>query len=106
MIVENKRSCDLNSFASELEILGDNGENEGFLINIGSPVCQAEPVVVDKECRTDLTITQILQLEESNRSLFAELRRVKNKLLVSDLSKSGFEGTMRKPNSTLAFQHL
>ena len=41
-------------------------------------------------------MAQIYQLEECNRSLFTELSGVKNKLVTSDLSQSGFEGNDEK----------
>ena len=93
-IVEKEPACNLNSSGTEFEVLEQiHEDSEEFS---GSTCCQTEWPSADKECQTDLSMAQIYQLEECNRSLFTELSEVKNQLLTSDLSQSGFEGNNEK----------
>ena len=93
-IVEKEPACNLNSSGTEFEVLEQiHEDSEEFSGSIG---CQTEWPCADKECQTDLSMAQIYQLEECNRSLFTELSEVKNQLLTSDLSQSGFEGNDEK----------
>ena len=108
-IVENERGCTFNSSGGEFEVLKRiDEEREEFPEEIGSVGCQTEWLRADKECQTDLSMTQIYQLEECNRNLFTELNEVKNKLLASDLSEGGFEGNDEKTQfyTGIYFQHL
>lgn len=89
-IVEKEPTCTLNSSGTEFEVLEQiHEDSEEFPGSIG---CETEWPSADKECQTDLSMAQIYQLEECNRNLFTELSEVKNKLVTSDLSQSGFEG--------------
>lgn len=84
-------------YGSEFEVLEQiHEDSEEFPHNSGSIGFQIEWLSAHKEYQTDLSMAQIYQLEECNRSLFTEPSKVKNKLLTSDLSQSGFEGNNGK----------
>ena len=70
-IMEKEPACNLNSSGTEFEVLEQiHEDSEEFSGSIG---CQTEWPSADKECQTDLSMAQIYQLEECNRSLFTEL---------------------------------
>lgn len=93
--VENAPISDITGNEND-DIEEIHEESEEIAEEIHSIGCQTELCFSNKECQTDLTITQICQLEECNRNMTAELSDVKKKLLVSDLSESGFEGNDQK----------
>ena len=95
--MEKEPACNLNSSGSELEILERiHEDSEEFRDDRGSIGRQTERSSADKECQTDLSMAQIYQLEECNRSFFTELSELKNRLLTSDLSQSGVKGNDQK----------
>lgn len=92
-IVEKEPACNLNSSGTEFEVLEQIHEDCEEFPGFG---CETEWPSAHKECQTDLSMAQIYQLEECNRSLFTELSEVKTNLLTSDLLQSGFEGNDEK----------